>query len=271
MTILLLSPLAVGCSSKAAPNPAAGVEPASPTPVETASGPAGTQLAAVSDATGTAHALLTATRAAIATATAGPALGGPNVPPGWNLIVYEPFADDARKWPSGPDDANPSVHLEREISGGQYVVAAVARQGFSSYVYPQMPDVLDFYAAVDGRLLTGDQAAQYGLVAALDPASGDYYAFLVSERGLWAFSLHQDNQWSVIKAGRSGSLSAGGNRLAVLCRRNEFTFYVNTQPVVTAHDDRLGAPGKIGLLVEQDGPGGSESTITFDNFTVLTP
>ena len=274
----MLMLLAVGCSAQVTAIPSADSPlptPAEP-PIETATlppeaaGPAGTQLAALNDATGTAHALVTATRAAIATATAGPALAEPGAPAGWNLILYEPFADNARKWPEGPDDSNPLVHQEHTIIGGQYMVKATARRDFSAYVYPQMPAVLDFYAAVDARLLDGDPATEYGLVASLDPAAGDYYAFLLDARGLWAFSLHKSGQWTVIESGHAGQISADGSRLALLRHQNDFTLYLDNQRIASAHNDQLTAPGKLGLIVEGNVPG-AQATVTFGNFTVLTP
>lgn len=264
-----LAALSAACSL----NPAPGAN-ATKTPQSSFSPPAdrmaGTALAENAQATVTANAQVTATRAAIGTATAAPALAEPNAPHGWNLILYEPFADNARKWPEGPDDANPLVHVETRFIGSEYMVTTRATASFSSYFYPQMPDVLDFYATVDGRVLGGDPTTDYGLIAALDPQRGDYYAFLINPGGVWAFSVHQDNAWAVILSGRAGQASPTGNHLAVLCRRGDFTFYINNQPVVRAHDERLSAPGKVGLIVE-GGVNSAEAGVAFDDFSLLTP
>ena len=224
-----------------------------------------------SQATATARAVQSATAASIATATAQPALAEANAPGGWKLALFDGFDDNHNDWPVGSDDTNQWVHKDSSIGDGLYSVKTIAKQGFSYYMYPsEASNVTDFYATVDGKLGGGDSASAYGLVFDLVSYTGDFYVFAINEQGFWGISVHKSGHWADVKYGKSGQIVTGGNHLAVKGVGHDFTVYVNNEQVAQAHDDRLDANGKVGLMVEGNF-GGAESTITFDNFIVLTP
>lgn len=212
---------------------------------------------------------LTATASSAAvTATASSVQGEANAPAGWRVAMYEPFEDNDNRWFVGKDDQNEFNHSDIEVQDHAYVWTATARQGFVSWGLSQsLGSFTDFYATVDGQLVSGEQSTAYGIVARESKRS--FYVFEVNEQGGWAVEVLKDDIWNTLSSGRSGTIVTGGNHLAVKGAGTDFLFYVNNEQVAKVSDDRLSS-GTIGLIIEM-GFRGATSTISFDNFTVLTP
>lgn len=203
------------------------------------------------------------------TATANSALGDANAPGGWKLAFYDPFESSDARWPLGDVSENQFNHLNQIISEGKYVWKATARQGFVEWAYLSEPSsVMDFFVTVDGKLESGEPSAGYGIVARVT-GSNSFYEFVVTEQKRWTISVIKNDIWNTLRGGTSQQIVTGGNHLAASGVGGNLTFYVNGAQIARVADDRIGQGG-VGVIMEM-GFRGATATVSFDNFTVLTP
>lgn len=241
----------------------------------TATAVSGQATAVSSQATATAaqarlnHDSTATARAVSATGTAQAALGEANAPAGWKLAFYDSFDDNGSGWRTGKDDSSQFSHSDVEVEDHVYRWTAKARQGFVSWGEPRTApsSVTDFYVEVDGKLESGEESSGYGLVARVSAQT--FYAFEINEQGGWGIAVLKEGIWNAISGGRSAQIVKGGNHLAVKGIGKDFIFYVNGMQIARASDERVDRGG-VGVIMDMSF-GGAESTISFDNFTLLTP
>jgi serine/threonine-protein kinase len=220
-------------------------------------------------ATATAQAEATAAAYAQATATAEALLYGPLwEASGWPVVLSDDFSAEANDWYLG-DYEDELVIGSRSISGGVYRWEAEALDDFVWWSIPDTDSVSDLYVAVDAQLIDGVSNAQYGLVFRRT-AGKDYYLILVSDNGYYEFVKVVDEWTPLTEWTETTAVQPGGvNRLEVVAKGSQFTFYINGEYVAEFSDDELDS-GKPALVVGLSEAGDS-SVVEFDDFELRAP
>ena len=186
----------------------------------------------------------------------------------WKILLADDFDSDNNKWYTGTDEDD-YARLQRTIENSVYRWEATAKQGFISWLTVEIPEVTDFYAAVEAERVAGSSASDAGMIFREDSANNFYY-FAVADDSFFV-SLNYDNKWiDLIDWSRSSAIRAGEvNRLAVIAQGSHFIFLINDQVVGDAVDDHI-ASGSVGLgfqIHERD----QQVTVQFDNFELRQP
>lgn len=132
-------------------------------------------------------------------------------------------------------------------------------------------DLTDFYAAVDGRRVSGtDYLVSYGITFRLR-GENEYYYYAVADSGSFALHRLRDQGWTAIVDWQDTDVirSGGWNRLAVRAVGDTFYLGINERLVATAEDASL-AQGQVGLAINLY-EAGEAADVAFDNFVVYAP
>lgn len=194
---------------------------------------------------------------------------GPTVPtdvvlaPG-ALLYEDDFEDPESGWDAYNDGDTLAIY-----SGGQYRLAVYT----DSYVVWTTPepalDLADFVLEVEARQVEGPLDNNLGLLVRYQEGDDSFYWFQISSDGYFSVDLREADDWTSLIGWQASDAIAQGlnatNHLRLVCRGNEFTFYVNDSPLTTLVDDAYAA-GNIGLAAGAfDEPG---VVIHFDNLKV---
>jgi predicted Ser/Thr protein kinase len=188
---------------------------------------------------------------------------------GWSIVLADDFGAEGDVWSVGDYD-DTLVDGSRSIEGGIYRWEAEAFDDFVWWSIPDADEVSDLYVAVDVQLVDGVSNAQYGLIFRRGE-NKDYYLVLVSDNGYYEFVKVTDGDWTVLvdwtetSAVRSGEV----NRLEIVARGSQFTFYVNGEYVEEFSDELL-TVGQSALVIGLSEAGDS-SVVEFDNFELRAP
>jgi hypothetical protein len=190
----------------------------------------------------------------------------------WPLVFSDDFERNTHSWPTG-DSSSSRVTLTRTIAGGKYVWDARAKTGVSSWVFPEMQTVTDFYLAVDAQQTSGAPTGEYGLIFRLS-GSGDlhqYYLFEATKNFQFGIYKYDKVKWSTMyQRAPSSTLQANQpNRLQVIASGSYFVFYINGKYVARFKDATL-TSGKIGLMIGLTNPN-DVGTWEFDNLELRAP
>jgi hypothetical protein len=180
------------------------------------------------------------------------------------LLYEDDFEDPESGWDAHNDGDTLSIY-----SGGEYRLAVYT----DSYVVWTTPepalDLSDFAIEVEARQVEGPLDNNLGLLVRYQENVDDFYWFQISSDGYFSVDLREGGDWqSLIGWEASPAIEQGldvTNRLRLVCRSNEFNFYVNDSLVTTLVDDAY-ATGNIGLAAGSfDEPG---VVVHFDNLKV---
>jgi hypothetical protein len=180
------------------------------------------------------------------------------------LLYEDDFEDPASGWDAYNDGDTLAIY-----SGGEYRLAVYT----DSYVVWTTPDPAlelgDFILEVEARQVEGPLDNNLGLLVRYQEEDDSFYWFQISSDGYFSVDLREAEDWvSLIGWQASEAIRQGldaTNHLRLVCRGNEFTFYVNDEPLTTLVDEAYAA-GNIGLAAGAfDEPG---VVIHFDNLKV---
>ena len=132
------------------------------------------------------------------------------------------------------------------------------------------PEVGDLVASVDATHVSGAENASYGIVFRVKDTNNLYY-FCISDSGYYYVGLLKDGTWTTLIDWKEiNTLNINGlNKLKVIGKGDEFTFFVNDKQVDQITDGSY-PEGTAGLAIELY-EAGDQSTFIFDNFNLTTP
>jgi hypothetical protein len=218
----------------------------------------------------TAQAQAAATAYAEETATAEARLYGPLwEASGWSSALSDDFSAARYDWSIG-DYSDSLVTGNKTIGSGVYRWEAKAFDDFVWWSVPDTDSAADCYVGVDVQLVNGVSNAQYGLIfRRVD--SANYYLFLVSDNAYFEFVKVSEGAWTVfVKWTEAPAIQSGEvNRLEVVAKGSQFTFYINGEYVGEYSDSQF-ASGKPGLVVGLS-KAGDTCVVEFDNFEFRVP
>ena len=188
------------------------------------------------------------------------------VQPTPNTVLFEEteFVDACK--------AESTSDVERFAENGQFVMQVVT----PSYVgWTECTDTeyADFIAEVDATQVSGPDNNAYGIILRYGLQADDFYAFLISGDGYYAFTVDGANrtdpeflaEWkesSVINKGKQT------NHLKVAAVGSSMKYYVNNQLLGEVQDNRF-ATGTLGFFVGTIDEGNVK--VAFDNLRVSKP
>ena len=189
----------------------------------------------------------------------------------WPVVMADPFDDNRHAWIEDEVEDDAYAAMVWNIQNGQYLWQAAALQGFVWRVWPDITPVEDFYAAVDAQRISGSSTAQYGLIFRNSDEFTTYYYFEVRESQEFSIYYFTGSEWLTLMSPTfSPSIRPGQvNRLEVIGRGDQFTFFINERFVVELFEPTL-VSGEVGLAIGLSNQG-DEAEIVFDNFEVRSP
>jgi hypothetical protein len=185
------------------------------------------------------------------------------------VVLRDFFSEPANDW-NDIDEDNRFVTGSVRAQNGKYRWDLKCNEGF---VWPSLAlentFTTDFYAAVDARLVSGPDSADYGLL--FRHRGGNYYYFFVSATGYYSLGLYYFEKWeTLIEWTAASALQTGAvNRLAVGARGSRFDLFINDEYMASAQDERLES-GTVGVAVELYNEG-DKGVFEFDNFEWRAP
>ncbi len=162
--------------------------------------------------------------------------------------------------------------VNRRVENGQFVMHVVT----PSYVgWTECTDVeyADFIMEVDATQVDGPDNNAYGIILRYGLQADDFYAFLISGDGYYAFTVDGGNrtdpeflaEWTESSAINKGAQT---NRLKVVAVGPSMKYYINDQMLGEVQDGRF-TTGTVGFFTGTIDEGNVQ--IAFDNLKISEP
>ncbi len=190
-------------------------------------------------------------------------------PADWPIVLCDSFdSNPDKRWTTGISSDDNAIS-SRTIVDGKYRWQQKALKGFLSYVKYLDATLSDFFVAVDGRVVSGPETAQYGL-SFRQMDNNNYYAFQIREQGQYRVDVLIDGNWTTLSDWTDTTAIRAGqvNRLAVKGAGNAFTLYINDETVSNFTDDKL-LEGLVAINTTLNA--GEEALFEFDDLELRAP
>lgn len=162
--------------------------------------------------------------------------------------------------------------VERFVENGQFMMRVIT----PSYIgWTECTDVeyADFIMEVDAAQVSGSDNNAYGVVLRYGLESDEFYAFMISGDGYYAFTVDGANRadpefladWAESSAIKQGAQT---NRIKVTAVGSSMKYYVNDQLLGEVQDARF-STGTFGFFVGTVDEG--DLTVSFDNLRISEP
>lgn len=162
--------------------------------------------------------------------------------------------------------------VDRFVDNGQFMMRVIT-PSYVGWTECTESEYADFIMEVDATQMSGPDNNAYGVIMRYGLESDEFYAFLISGDGYYAFTVDGANHeepifladWvesAVIKQG------AQTNRLKVAAVGSNMKYYVNDQLLGEVQDSRF-TTGTIGFFVGTIDEGNVQ--VAFDNFRISEP
>ncbi len=169
-------------------------------------------------------------------------------------------------------DLESTADVERFVQNGQYQMRVIT-PSYIGWTECTEVEYADFVMEVDTTQVSGSDNNAYGVILRYGLESDEFYAFLISGDGYYAFTLDGANhadpeflaEWTESSAIRQGAQT---NHLKVVAVGPSIKYYVNDQLLGEVQDSRF-TTGTLGFFVGTIDEG--DLTISFDNLRVLEP
>lgn len=189
----------------------------------------------------------------------------------WQIHYTDSFVNNKWGWPELQNDSSGGCGTEAiAIENFSLVWKIDVTDGCVWWQYPSFTQMKDFDYSLDVEQMTGSSNGDMGLIYS---AAGDYsYSLLFRvdpfNQTFVVDSLQTD--WKTIIDWKYSSAihSSGVNRLRMVAKDNEFTFYVNDVEVGSTFDSTI-TSGVIGITLGTYNTGDSLS-VSFDNLDLYT-
>lgn len=168
--------------------------------------------------------------------------------------------------------AESSVEVERFAKNGQFIMNVVS-PSYVGWTECSDTEYADFIVEVDAAQAGGPDNNAYGVIFRYGLQSNEFYAFVVSGDGYYAFTVDGANrvepeflvEWTASPAVKQGRQT---NRLKVAALGAGMKYYVNGQYLGEVQDSRF-SKGTVGFLAGSVEEGGVQ--IAFDNLRISEP
>jgi hypothetical protein len=195
----------------------------------------------------------------------------------WSLKLSDTFINNNNSW-STSTIINEWGKGEIRVTDGKYrwTYSALKGSGSGYRIWKNTVSLSDFYLAVDGQETGTSATGALGVVFRNNEA-GDFYYFGINPKSQYYFiSLYYDDEWSSLiditqidYTNYPPIYSDKPNRLSIVARGSQFSFFINDQFAIEVTDDTL-SYGPIGLAIS--GLNANEASVfEFDNFELRTP
>jgi hypothetical protein len=174
------------------------------------------------------------------------------------VIYFDDFGDLSSGFPQWSEPDNRARYVD-----GHYQIYL---SGTSTKSVHQSLEVDDFILDVDATAMTGSSDNKYGVVFRVQ-GWDDFYAARINSRGEFYMERHSTVRGDMdLVSGTSDAIRPMGsiNRLTVVCRGPEMSFYVNGRLVATGWDDVF-LHGGVGIRATATS---GNIDVYFDNFYV---
>ncbi|MBL8056496.1 MAG: hypothetical protein JNK29_07340 [Anaerolineales bacterium] len=190
---------------------------------------------------------------------------------GWPVVLRDTFFEPRNSWELAEASDDRWAKGRLAVEAGKYRFDLTANDGFIWWSRGRLDALTtDFYAAVDGRQVSGTADADYGLIFRF--AAGNFYYFQISDSSAsFAVYRYQAETWTaMLEWTASPAIRPGeANQLAVAGEGPDFTLLINGEAVGAFTDDAL-PEGGTGVAV-QIYTAGEAAVFEFDNFEWRAP
>lgn len=181
----------------------------------------------------------------------------------WPSIAEETFTNVSSSWMVG-NWSYPDTATDLRITDGNYRWDFGFRQPNDRWVEAPYPSAVEFYVAVDVRLVESTIAGDVRLALLFGRASTKDYAFRISSNKFLGLSRYDGTNNSMIIDWTPVQVDVTKpNRLAVLVENQTIKLFLNSS-LVGEYRDPTFTGGKVGLGLEGGGVG--RAVVEFDNF-----
>lgn len=188
----------------------------------------------------------------------------------WQVFLSDTFDRNTNDWLEG-NVSDEFLRAIREIDR-VYTWRVTANQGVFSRVNPAIPDLRDFYLAVDIRKISGPEDAEGGVILRNNNDFDNYYSFgIVDSTQEFSFFAFIEGEWhNIMEYTQTPAIQPGEtNRVEVVVEGEHFRFFINGEAVGEAFDNQLES-GNAGVSISLSNAG-DEAVYEFDNFTIRIP
>ncbi|MGC9333024.1 MAG: hypothetical protein ACP5JJ_02680 [Anaerolineae bacterium] len=179
------------------------------------------------------------------------------------LLYEDDFEDPESGWDVYNDGDTLAIY-----SSGEYRLA-VYEENYVTWANPEPAlDLSDFLLEAEARQVEGALDNNLGLLVRYEDDE-HFYWFQISSDGYFSVDLWEEGEWTSLVGWEASPAIQQGldatNRLRLVCRGNEFEFYVNDSLLTTLVEGTY-STGNIGLAIGTfDEPG---VVVHFDNVLV---
>jgi flagellar biosynthesis GTPase FlhF len=188
----------------------------------------------------------------------------------WSIKLSDTFSNNNNNWHTTTIDSEWGKGSIR-VTDGKYRWTYSSAKGSIYRAWKYTVSLSDFYLAVDGQETGASITGELGVVFRNSEAGDFYYFGIHPGSQSYFFYLNYDDEWSpLINYTKFPSIySDRPNKLSIIARGSQFSFFINDQFATEATDDTL-SYGPIGLAIALNNANES-SAFEFDNFELRTP
>lgn len=185
----------------------------------------------------------------------------------WGIVAQDDFSTNENNWPL-EDTTEEYGPVTGEVADGKYRWTMDTIQDTFYYeLAPEFPVVDDFYATVQGEMVSGPERHFYGMV--LRAEDGNFYLYrLRNKRYVSVLKIADKRATLVREIEVSDRVKDGANTLGVLARGDHFDLFLNDVWVGEFEDDELGE-GQVGVAYGTDTL--DPAVFEFDNIEIRAP
>jgi len=169
-------------------------------------------------------------------------------------------------------DTESTTDVVRSVENGQYVMKVIT-PSYIGWTECTAVEYADFIMEVDAAQVSGPDNNAYGVVLRYGLESDEFYAFMISGDGYYAFTVDGANrtdpeflaEWTESSAINKGAQT---NHIKVAAVGSSMKYYVNDQLLGEVQDARF-STGTVGFFVGTVDEG--DLTVSFDNLKISQP
>ncbi len=192
--------------------------------------------------------------------------------PDWPVKAQETFGASARGWWTGVETSGANFErVEAQLTQGVYRVQVDPKNASATRSTQAQAFTTgdNFLLSLDSRQTSGSPDTWRGLIFRMQDKQ-HFFVFALRDSGAYSLYRFEQGQWSLVEQGDLSKVIRPGetNRLMVLGKQSDFTFYVNGQ-VVSKQTLSEFSSGTAGLYIEA---GSTETAgFDFDNLLLRAP
>jgi len=188
----------------------------------------------------------------------------PDLLTGLGDLIFEDSFDRNLGWDIGQSEVGGASLVEERLS------LAVRRSNSIYFIQSPAPTITDFFLEVTVRSELCSDSDEFGVMFRYR-AMGEHYRFALTCDGSARVSrILEEGEVALVPLTQTYAMFPGllvDNRIGIWASGNQFRFFINDLEVFSA-SDRVLPSGKLTFFVRSRGS--SQTTVSFDDFTVRT-